>query len=105
MSSFNPTSAEIALTAQVFNVADPQKLGIVTGDTAVKVLSGANLSHVVLGEVWAIADKENNGFLTRKGVAVALRLIGYAQKGEPITEVLLDKREQHVPGFPVTLLS
>ncbi|KAF8574173.1 hypothetical protein K439DRAFT_1628134 [Ramaria rubella] len=91
MSTFNPTPAEIALTSQVFTLADPQGLGIVTGDTAVKILSGANLSHAVLGEVWTIADKDNNGFLTKKGVAIALRLIGYAQKGESVAETLLDK--------------
>lgn len=94
MSTFNPTPSEIALTSQIFAVADPQNVGIVTGDTAVKILAGANLSHAVLGEIWAIADKDNNGFLTKKGVAIALRLIGFAQKGESITEAMLDKREQ-----------
>lgn len=93
MSTFSPTSSELALTSQLFAIADPQNIGIVTGDTAVKILSGAKLSHTVLGEVWAIADKDNNGFLTKKGVAIALRLIGYAQKGEAVTEAMLDKRE------------
>lgn len=93
MSTFNPTPSELALTSQVFTLADPQNVGILTGDTAVKILSGANLSHVVLGEIWAIADKDNNGFLTKKGVTIALRLIGYAQKGETISGTLLDRRE------------
>ncbi|KAF8510211.1 hypothetical protein BU17DRAFT_55537 [Hysterangium stoloniferum] len=90
MASFNPTPAEIALTSLIFAAADPQKLGIITGDAAVNILSGANLSHTVLGEIWAIADKDNNGFLTRKGLSIALRLIGYAQQGETVKEVLVD---------------
>jgi epidermal growth factor receptor substrate 15 len=93
MSTFNPTPSEIALTSQIFTLADPQNVGIVTGDIAVKILTGASLSHAVLGEIWGIADKDNNGFLTKKGVAIALRLIGYAQKGESVTEALLDKRK------------
>jgi epidermal growth factor receptor substrate 15 len=99
MSTFSPTPGETALTSQIFTLADPQNLGIVTGDAAVKVLSGANLSHAVLGEVWGIADKDNNGFLTRKGVAIALRLIGHAQKGEPVAESLLDKRQSQCQGL------
>ena len=92
MSSFSPTQAELALVNSIFAVADPQKLGIVTGDKAVETFKGANLPPALLGEVWAIADKENNGFLTRKGVAIAVRLIGHAQKGESIKDSLIDRR-------------
>jgi len=93
MSSGNPTAAEESLISRIFALADPQDLGIITGDAAVNVLSGANLANTVLGEIWAIADKDNNGFLTRKGVAAAIRLIGHAQNGEVLSEALLEKRE------------
>lgn len=89
--NFQPTTTELALSNQIFLLADPQKLGIITGDAAIKVFGGAHLSNVQLGEVWALADADNNGFLTRKGVAVALRLIGWAQKGETPTAALLAK--------------
>lgn len=93
MSTFNPTTAELGLVNQVFISADPRELGIITGDVAVKVFAGSKLPPAVLGEIWSIADKENNGFLTRKGVAIALRLIGHAQKGEAVTEALVNRRE------------
>lgn len=93
MSNFVPSPAELALTTQIFAISDPQKLGIITGDAAVKVFARANLPATTLGEIWAIADKDNNGFLTKKGVTVALRLLGWAQKGEPVTEALVNKRE------------
>lgn len=92
MSSFSPTPAELALVNQVFAIHDPQKLGIITGDASVKAFTGAKLAPTVLGEIWAIADSENNGFLTKKGAAIALRLIGHAQKGEAVTEALLQRR-------------
>ncbi|GLB35163.1 putative eps15 homology domain containing protein [Lyophyllum shimeji] len=91
MSKFTPTAAELALVSQIFNQADPQKLGILTGDVAVKVFGGAKLPPTVLGEIWSIADDDNNGWLPRKGVAIALRLIGWAQKGEKITQELVNR--------------
>lgn len=92
MSNFAPTPGEINVVNQLFAIADPQKLGIITGDVAVKVFAGAKLPPATLGEIWSIADKDNNGFLTRKGIAIAVRLIGHAQKGETVKEALVDKR-------------
>ncbi|KZV94049.1 hypothetical protein EXIGLDRAFT_835255 [Exidia glandulosa HHB12029] len=89
--NFQPTTTELALSNQIFLLADPQKIGIITGDAAIKVFGGAGLSNTQLGEIWAIADSENNGWLSRKGVAVALRLIAWAQKGETPTVALLAK--------------
>jgi epidermal growth factor receptor substrate 15 len=91
--SFSPTAAELALTQQIFAHADPNKLGALTGEVAVKVFGGANLAPTVLGEIWQIADEANNGWLSQKGVAIAVRLMGHAQKGEKVTPALLSKRE------------
>ncbi|KAF9459355.1 hypothetical protein BDZ94DRAFT_1268459 [Collybia nuda] len=88
---FSPTPAELALVSQIFVHSDPQKHGILTGDVAVRVFGGANLKPTVLGEIWSIADEDNNGFLPRKGVAIAIRLMGWAQKGEKITPALVNK--------------
>ena len=91
--SFSPTPAETNIVNQIFTRNDPQKFGIITGEVAVKIFGGANLASSTLGEIWSIADADNNGFLTRKGVSVAVRLMGWAQKGETITEDLINKRE------------
>jgi epidermal growth factor receptor substrate 15 len=92
--SFSPSPAELALTQQIFAHADPKKLGALTGDVAVRVFGGANLAPTVLGEIWQIADETNNGWLSQKGVAMAVRLMGHAQKGEKVSAALLSKREQ-----------
>ena len=91
---FSPTPAELALVSQIFAQADLQKLGILTGDVAVKTFGGANLPPAVLGEIWSIADEDNNGWLPRKGVAIAIRLMGWAQKGEKISPELVHKRRR-----------
>ncbi|KAF7322672.1 hypothetical protein HMN09_00045900 [Mycena chlorophos] len=89
--TFSPTAAESALVAQIFSVADTNKLGALTGDVAVKVFGGANLSPLVLGEIWQMADEANNGWLSTKGVAMAVRLMGHAQQGTKISTALLSK--------------
>ncbi|KAL1746995.1 hypothetical protein HDZ31DRAFT_32999 [Schizophyllum fasciatum] len=89
--SFSPTPAELALVNQIFAQGDPQKLGVLTGEVAVRIFGGAKLPPAVLGEVWNIADEDNKGWLSKKGVAVAVRLMGWAQKGEKVTSALLNK--------------
>ena len=92
-STFNPTPGEVAFTNAIFNQADPQKIGIITGEAAVRIFGGAKLASVTLGEIWNIADEDNNGFLSRKGVSIAIRLIGWAQNGDKVTKALVNKRE------------
>ena len=96
--TFTPTRQELVYAQLLFNATDPQKLGIITGDAAVPVLAGSSLPPEKLGEIWAIADHENNGFLTKKGVAAVVRLIAWAQVGEPVTEALLSKCAYFVPS-------
>lgn len=92
--AFSPTQGEAALVNQIFSKHDPQSFGVITGDVAVKVFGGANLSASILGQIWAIADADNQGFLTRKGVSIAVRLLGWAQKGDAISADLVSKRER-----------
>ncbi|KAG8867620.1 hypothetical protein FRC20_005312 [Serendipita sp. 405] len=88
---FVPSPPEVAIVNQIFAIADPQKLGIITGEQGVKVFAGCNLPPATLGDIWSLSDPENNGILTRKGVAIAVRLIGWAQKGESPSAELLEK--------------
>jgi epidermal growth factor receptor substrate 15 len=91
-STFSPSPTEIALVNQILTQYDPKKLGVITGDVALNAFAGANLTPLVLGEIWSIADEDNKGWLSKKGVAVAVRLMGWAQKGEKVTSALVNKR-------------
>jgi hypothetical protein len=93
MTSFSPTQGEVALVNQIFTKHDPQKLGVITGDVAVNIFKLANLGAATLCQIWQIADADGQGFLTRKGVSVAVRLLGWAQNGEVILGELVNKRE------------
>ena len=91
-SVFSPTPAELAVVSQIFSQADPQKTGVLTGEVAVKVFGGAKLPPTTLGTIWNISDEDDKGWLPKRGVAIAVRLIGWAQKGEKITKDLVKKR-------------
>jgi len=89
---FVPTPGEVALVNQLFLHGDTQKLNALVGDKAVSIFKAANLPEATLGDIWAIGDPENNGFLTRAGCSKVVRLIGWAQHGEVnIGEHLLEK--------------
>lgn len=90
---FTATPAELSLVNQIFAHVDKQKRGVLNGDVAVRVFSGAKLPGPVLGEIWSISDEENNGWLSKTGAAKALRLIGHAQKGTKVSATLLAKRQ------------
>lgn len=77
----------------IFDIWAARESGVITGETAVGVFNRTNLSPDTLGKVWAIADEENSGSLKRTGVSIALRLMGHAQRGEPVAEELISKRE------------
>lgn len=79
---------------QLFSTADTDKLGVVTGEVAVKFFERTRLSSDVLGEIWQIADTENRGLLTPAGFGIVLRLIGYAQAGRQVSADLALKRER-----------
>lgn len=102
---FSPTPTEVAMVNEIFHKADPQKLGIVTGEQGVTLFAGSNLDPAILGEIWAIADPENNGYLTRKGVAVSVRLIGWAQNNAKPSHELLEKRKTILLSFLTLLIS
>lgn len=90
---FSPTPAELTLVSQLFLKADPHKHGFIPTDVAVRLSGGAKISSVAVGEIFNIADESKAGKLSRKDIAVVVRLIGWAQKGEKITRTLLGTRK------------
>ncbi|WWC58122.1 uncharacterized protein I303_100657 [Kwoniella dejecticola CBS 10117] len=78
---------------QLFAVVDKDNTGILPGQDAYPFLTSSNLPTTTLGEVWALADPENNGFLTKEGWYRAARTIGWIQKGgaSTVDETLANK--------------
>jgi len=72
--------------------------GVLPGQDALPFFMSASLPQHTLGEIWALADPENNGFLTRDAWYRAARLIGWAQSGSKVDEASASKSksEPHV---------
>ncbi|KAF2797284.1 hypothetical protein K505DRAFT_334458 [Melanomma pulvis-pyrius CBS 109.77] len=84
----NLTPEEKRAFQYLFQQADTEKLGVITGEIAVKFFERTKLAPAVLGEIWQIADTENRGLLTSSGFCQVLRLIGHYQDGRDPTPEL-----------------
>ncbi|PSN60270.1 hypothetical protein BS50DRAFT_536240 [Corynespora cassiicola Philippines] len=94
----NLTPDEKRAFQYLFQQADTEKLGVVTGEVAVKFFERTKLAPAVLGEIWQIADTENRGLLTSSGFCQVLRLIGHYQAGrDPSPELAF--RPAPLPKF------
>ncbi|KAF2734867.1 hypothetical protein EJ04DRAFT_492668 [Polyplosphaeria fusca] len=94
----NLTADEKRAFHYLFQQADTEKLGVVTGEVAVKFFERTKLAPAVLGEIWQIADTENRGLLTSSGFCQVLRLIGHYQAGrDPSPELAF--RPAPIPKF------
>lgn len=91
----NLTAAERQAFSQLFAMADPTHSGVLSGEAAVPFFEGFKLPTMTLGQIWSIADSQNQGFLTPATFGVALRLIARAQRGESVNEAAV-----HTPGAP-----
>ncbi|KAI8943534.1 hypothetical protein NX059_001530 [Plenodomus lindquistii] len=94
----NLTPEEKRIFQYLFQQADTEKLGVITGEIAVKFFERTKLAPAVLGEIWQIADTENRGLLTMAGFCQVLRLIGHYQAGrDPAPELAF--RPAPLPKF------
>lgn len=106
------TPEEKRVFGQLFQQADTEKIGVITGEVAVKFFERTKLAPTVLGEIWQIADTENRGLLTSTGFCMVLRLIGHYQAGrDPSPELAfrpgpLPKFETvNIPSVPAAVSS
>ena len=100
---FIATIPELLLVNAIFRAGDPDQTGVISGDRGVTLFSTTELSSSVLGQIWEIADKNNEGFLRRSSVLVFVRLLGWAQTGERVTPNLLQRSAW--PSVSVTRLT
>lgn len=70
------------------------------GQDALPFLTKSGLQQQTLGEIWALSDPDNNGFLTKESWYKAARVIGWIQKGGKtiVEESLLTQRKSQSPS-------
>ncbi|EEB87207.1 hypothetical protein MPER_15539 [Moniliophthora perniciosa FA553] len=53
-------------------------------DTAVELFLQSGLTPEILSDIWNLADGGSKGYLSREEMTIALRLMGWAQRGVPV---------------------
>ncbi|WVQ76203.1 hypothetical protein IAR50_005867 [Cryptococcus sp. DSM 104548] len=99
MASYAPH--ERAYYDQLFTFLDKELTSVLPGQDVYPFLTSSGLPTNILGEIWALSDPDNNGFLTKDGWYKAARLIGWLQNGaaKSVEEDLLSKSGP-LPTFP-----
>jgi epidermal growth factor receptor substrate 15 len=90
--SITPSQDELALVSHIFAKIYLERLRVLTQDDARTVFVGANLPPTVISKILTFADENWNGRLSQNGVAIAVRLLGWAQAGSVVTRDLLAQR-------------
>ena len=90
MQTFSATEEELELSTQIFvtrgcNGDD----GALQGDQAKEVFNRSALPFTTLRDIWNMSNENGNGVLSKHEMAKALRLMGWAQAGEMLSEKLL----------------
>lgn len=94
---FIPTQGELSVVAAIVQYAQttsgplpsPGGVAQVDVDVLVHILQRSGLSNEDLGAIWSISDEDGDGNLSERELAIAVRLIGWAQSGEPVNPSFL----------------
>lgn len=87
------TPEEKSYYEPLFRQCDPKNQGFIPGETAKDILIKSNLPPVILGQIWQLADPQNNGYLDKNGFFLALRIIGKVQSGNQLTASIGETRK------------
>ncbi|RUS19210.1 hypothetical protein BC937DRAFT_87831 [Endogone sp. FLAS-F59071] len=93
------TPEERHVYAQLYQAADPENKGVITGSEAVDFFAKSKVPPNVLADIWQTADKENKGFLTPPTFSIAVKLIAAAQNGKNPSAALLNSTAIPLPVF------
>ncbi|CAG8514655.1 13869_t:CDS:2, partial [Dentiscutata heterogama] len=70
---------ELYIYHQLFEKVDVDKKGVIEGQNAVNFFNKTGLPKTTLREIWALADNNNKGYLTREEFIIAIKLVVKAQ--------------------------
>ena len=97
------TQEESSFYSNQFKSLDKENLGIVTGESVRPLFAGSGLSQNVLGQIWALVDINNKGFLNESEFFAALRSIAILQSSPatPINSELYQVTPNRLPQLNI----
>jgi epidermal growth factor receptor substrate 15 len=91
MQAFAASDDEAELAAQLLKIAKCEEAGALPASLAVDFFGRSGLTVEQLRDIWNLADQNGSGDLSKDEVAMAIRLMGWAQAGEALDSGLLRK--------------
>ena len=97
------TQEESNFYSNQFKTLDKENLGIVTGEAVRPLFAGSGLPQTVLGQIWALVDINNKGFLNESEFFAALRSIAILQSSPttPINSELYQTTPSRLPQLNI----
>ncbi|KAJ7507434.1 hypothetical protein B0H11DRAFT_2218283 [Mycena galericulata] len=89
-----------AFADRQFDALDPLKNGFIHDNISLPFLLESKLPPEELARIWALADLNNDGKLTRDGFAIALFLIDERRRGNPLPSASPSPRASDIPPRP-----
>ena len=86
---FSATDEELQLSSRLLETNNWHNADRLSVDAAISIFKQSGLTFKQLRDIWTIADKEGSGSLSKHELAVAIRLMGWVQAGQPLHEDLL----------------
>ncbi|KAJ3568260.1 hypothetical protein NP233_g5819 [Leucocoprinus birnbaumii] len=69
----------------------------IDSDNAVEILQRSGLPNEDLANIWTLADEDGDGHLSERELAIAVRLIGWAQSGKPVNRSFVNYSNGPLP--------
>lgn len=89
--AFAASDDEADLAAQLLKIAKCEQAGALPPNVAVDLFGRSGLTVEQLRDIWNLADQNGSGDLSKDELAMAIRLMGWAQAGEAFDSGLLHK--------------
>ena len=88
---WKPSQHDIEVSDYLFNIADVEKVGQLSGKNAVAFLTKSNLDRGYLRQIWELSDTQKQHYLGKKEFQIAMRLVALAQNGYLPSPTVLDE--------------
>ena len=79
--NWEPSEHEIEISKYLFNIADVERVGQLSGKNAVAFLTKSKLDRGYLRQIWELSDTLKQHYLGLKEFQIAMRLVLLAQNG------------------------
>ena len=97
---FTATKEELELANEVFTLNKTEASRILSTAAATDLFERSKLSQKVLKHIRQLSNTDDSGgMLTLRELAMALRLIGWAQAGQHLDAQLIEQRELEMYSF------